>query len=100
MKNLMFASSCHRNAVLYTLISKSAQPSTQLGAARGTINGASQRANGLRGSQSILCTFQQFFDEDTTADSEEDAIGKLDRAVQAVRDAEVLNSTSEAACSE
>ena len=42
----------------------------------------------------------RFFDEERTGASEEDAQDKLDRAVQAVRDAEVLNSTSEAACSE
>ena len=54
----------------------------------------------VQASWSSLCIFQQFFDEERIVALEEDAQEKLDRAVEAVRDAEVLNSTDDAACSE
>ena len=54
----------------------------------------------VKPSWTSLCIFQEAFGEERTGVGQEEAKDKMNRAVEAVRDAEVLNSTSEAACSE
>ena len=54
----------------------------------------------VQASWTSLCILQEVFDEERSGVWQEEAKEKLNRAVQAVRDAEILNSTGEAACSE
>ena len=54
----------------------------------------------VQASWTSLNIFHDVFSEERTGVREETAQDKINRAVAAVMDAEVLNSTSEAACSE
>jgi len=54
----------------------------------------------VQASWTSLRIFREAFDEETIGVRQEEAKIKMNRAVEAVRDAEVLNSTSEASCSQ